>query len=373
MLPVGRLKVPDLSSVFPDRPVKATPYVLGVLPGEGIGPEVVFAALRILEALEAADVARFDLRIAGPCIGVGSVTLEEEEFFDEIFAAGGTVLCGPRGGRFVYELRRRFDLFLKLSPLRVSPALAPLSQLKARVVSGVDVLVVRDNAGGVYQGEWGEERGINGERVAVHRFSSRESDVRRIIEASAAAAAARTGRMAIAWKDGGIPSISRLWRDVTAEVAGARGLDWEMINVDFAAYRLVQEPRSFDVLVCPNLEGDILADVGAVLLGSRGLSFSGNYTPAGLGVYQTNHGAAADLAGRDVANPLGQIGSLAMLLRESLGLTAVADAIERAVDAVLAGGARTADLTGEGGRVVGTREMTDLVIEALTAPDPLTF
>lgn len=371
MQPAGRLlKIPDLEAVFPQRPVMAPPYVLGVLPGEGIGPEVVFSALRILEALEASGVASFDIRLAGPCIGVGSVTPEEEDFFADVFASGGTVLCGPRGGRFVYELRRRFDLFLKLSPLRVSAALAPLSRLKARVVSGVDVLVVRDNAGGVYQGEWGEERGNNGERVAVHRFSSRESDVRRIIEAAAAAAAARTGRMAIAWKDGGIPSISRLWRDVTAEIAGARGLDWEMINVDFAAYRLVQEPRSFDVLVCPNLEGDILADVGAVLLGSRGLSFSGNFTPAGLGVYQTNHGAAADLAGLDVANPLGQIGSLAMLLRESLGLIDAADAIENAVDTVLASGAHTSDLSGEGGRVVGTREMTDLVVEALSLPRP---
>lgn len=359
-------RLPAASVVFPDRPVAASPYLLGIVPGEGIGPEVTEAALRVLDALQETGPARFDLRFVAPSPATGGVTPEEETFFAEIFAAGGAVLCGPRGGRFVYELRRLFDLYLKLSPLRVSPALARLSHLKADFVAGTDVMVVRDNAGGVYQGEWSEEREAAG-RVAIHRFADREPDVRRVIEAAAAVAAQRTGRMSIVGKDGGTPSISRLWREVTSEVAAARGISWEMVNVDFAAYRLVQEPRSFDVLVCPNLEGDILADVGAVLLGSRGISFSGNFTPSGLGVYQTNHGAAADLAGRDVANPLGHLNALAMLLRESLGLVREAEAVERAIESVLTSGARTADLAGHAGRVVGTREMTDLVVEALRA------
>jgi 3-isopropylmalate dehydrogenase len=302
--------------------------------------------------------------MAGPCPEGKALTAEEDAFFSGVLAAGGTVLCGPRGGRFVYELRRRFDLFLKLSPLRVSPALAQVSRLKSSVTSGADVLVVRDNTGGIYQGECWEERGADGERVALHRFSARESEVRRLFSAAVVLAEQRRGRLAVIGKEGGIPTITRLWREMAEEVARSRGIFWEMVNVDFAAYRLIQEPRSFDVVVCPNLEGDVLADVGAVLLGSRGLSFSGNFTPAGLGVFQTNHGAAADLAGRDVANPLGQIASLAMLLRESLGLVEEAEAVEAAVERVLASGARTADF-GEGGRVVGTREMTDLVIEAL--------
>jgi 3-isopropylmalate dehydrogenase len=365
MPPIQALSAAATAAVFPRRAVGATPCVLGVLPGEGIGPEVVHAALRVLAA--AAPDLPVDLRIAEPWSGGEGLTAEEDAFFAGIFAGAGAVLCGPRGGRFVYELRRRFDLFLKLSPLRVSPALAALSRLKAAAVTGADVLVVRDNAGGVYQGDWGEERGVDGERVATHSFSARESDARRVIEAAAALARQRRGRLAVIGKEGGIPTVTRLWREVAEEVAGARGIAWELVNVDFAAYRLVQDPRSFDVLVAPNLEGDVLADVGAVLLGSRGVSFSGNFTPAGLGVYQTNHGGAADLAGRDVANPLGQIFSLAMLLRESLGRSAAAEAVEAAVETVLARGFRTADLMGDGdpGGIVGTREMTDLVIEAL--------
>jgi 3-isopropylmalate dehydrogenase len=351
--------------VFP-RPAGGgrSPAPLGVLPGEGVGPEVVGAALRVLEALGIG--AALDLRMAAPLASPEKgLTAAEESFFSGILEEGGAVLCGPRGGRFVYELRRRFDIFLKLSPLRVSPALAALSRLRPAAVAGADVLVVRDNAGGVYQGEWGEERGPGGERVATHRFTERESDVRRVVAAAVTLAAARTGRLAVIGKEGGIPTVTRLWRDVAAETAGAQGVAWELVNVDFAAYRLVQDPRSFDVVVTPNLEGDVLADVGAVLLGSRGASFSGNFNPAGLGVYQTNHGAAADLAGRDAANPLGQIFSLAMLLRESLGRGEEAAAIESAVESVLAEGFRTADLAGDGGKVVGTREMTDRVIDAL--------
>jgi 3-isopropylmalate dehydrogenase len=363
-------KAPAAAAVFPRRVVGAPPYVLGVLPGEGIGPEVIASALRVLQAVE--PEARFDLRMAmATAAGSGGegLTPDEEDFFAGTFAAGGAVLCGPRGGRFVYELRRRFDLYLKLSPLRVSPALSALSPLRQAVVAGADVLIVRDNAGGVYQGEWGETR-HGGERIATHSFSARESDARRILEAAAALAAERRGRMAVIGKEGGIPTITRLWREVAEEAARSRGIAWELINVDFAAYRLIQDPRSFDVLVCPNLEGDVLADIGAVLLGSRGASFSGNFTPSGLAVYQTNHGAAADLAGRDVANPLGQIFSLAMMLRESFGLPGAAEAIEGAVEAALARGFRTADLMGEG-RAVGTREMTGRVIEELarrTAP-----
>lgn len=357
-------------SIFPDRAVAGPPFVVGVLPGEGVGPEVTGAAVRVLEAAAEAWGLALDLRFAeawSEADGEG-VAAREEAFFAEVLGAGGAVLCGPRGGRFVYELRRRFDLFLKLSPLRVSPALARLSRLRPEVVSGADVLVVRDNAGGVYQGEWEEGYGDGGERVASHRFFARESDVRRALEAGAAAAALRRGRLAVVGKEGGVPSVTRLWREVAAEVAGGRGLAWELVNLDFASYRLIQEPRAYDVLVCPNLEGDVLADVGAVLLGGRGLSFSGNFNSAGLGVFQTNHGGALDLAGRGVANPLGQIGSLAQLLREAFGLADAAAAIEDAVEVVLAGGARTADLAGEGERALGTREITDLVVQAMAVP-----
>jgi 3-isopropylmalate dehydrogenase len=353
------------SVIFPGRRVAGPPFVLGVLPGEGIGPEVIEAALRVLAALGGSPgMPQVSLRHSTESTGHEGMTAAEDAFFADLFAEGGAVLCGPRGGRFVYELRRRFDLYLKLSPLCVTPARARLSLLATGAVSGADVLVVRDNAGGVYQGEGGEEWDADGGRIATHSFTDREGDVRRILQAATTAAELRQGRLAVVGKGGGVPTVTRLWRDLADEVCRPRGLAWEMVNFDLAAYRLIQEPRSFDVLACPNLEGDVLADVGAVLLGARGLSFSGNFTPAGLGVFQTNHGAAADLAGRGVANPLGQIASLAMLLRESFGLAAEAAAIEGAIESVLAAGCRTADLAGEG-RALGTREMTDRVIDAL--------
>jgi 3-isopropylmalate dehydrogenase len=369
MAPTRLLSTPAVSVLFPERPASASPHTIGFLAGDGIGPELTAAAQRVLAALAGAGLAACELRIAEPAAAGGGLSDGEAEFFAAVFAAGGAVLCGPRRGRFVYELRRRFDLFLKLSPLHVSPARAALSRLKPGVVAGADVLVVRDNAGGVYQGAWDEDRAADGQRVASHRFSAHEGDVRRVVEAAAALAERRRGRLAVVGKEDGIPSITRLWREVAGEVAGRRGVAVELVNVDFAAYRLVQEPRSFDVLVCPNLEGDVLADVGAVLLGSRGLSFSGNFTPAGAGVFQTNHGAAGDLAGRDQANPLGHLAALAMLLREGLGLTAAADRLDDALEAVLASGLRTADLAaaGNGAPVAGTREITNRVIAELAA------
>jgi 3-isopropylmalate dehydrogenase len=337
--------------------------VVGVLPGEGIGPDVVAAALNVLAAAGSAGVARFELRTGG-AIGreaelMTGRTLTEDvtAFCADIFESGGAVLCGPGGGRFVYDLRRRFDLFCKISPLKPVGSLAEAGRLKSGFIAGADILIVRENSGGVYQGDWNETAHERDGRVCEHSFRYSEMQVRRLLEVAAALAAGRRGKLAVVVKEGGIPSVSALWRDVGKEVAARAAVEASFVDIDLAAYRLVQEPLTFDVIAAPNLFGDVLADVGAVLLSSRGMSFSGNFSESGAAVYQTNHGSAIDLAGQGRANPIGQIASAAMMLRESFGLAREADWIEAAIDEVLRLGFRTFDIAEPGTTVVDTGEL----------------
>ncbi len=342
---------------------RAGRIVLGILPGEGIGPDVIGAALEVLHAVQSAGAADFEIRTGG-AIGreaelMTGQTLTDDvsAFCEEIFGAGGAVLCGPGGGRFVYDLRRRFDLFCKISPLKPVGVLCEAGRLKAECVAGTDILIVRENSAGVYQGEWGERADPEGGRVAEHAFRYTEAQVRRLLEAACALAAARTGKVAVVIKEGGIPAVSALWRDVGRESAVRAGVDASFVDIDLAAYRLVQDPLSFDVIAASNLFGDVLADVGAVLLASRGMSFSGNFASTGAAVYQTNHGSALDLSGQGRANPIGQIASAAMMLRESFGLAREAAWIEASVEDVLRHGYRTFDIAEPGTTVVGTAEL----------------
>ncbi len=336
------------------------PCVVGVLEGEGIGPEVIGVARQALRALEASGTVAAEVRLGPRSPGFD----EACAFCAEIFAAGGPLLCGPFGGRFVYDLRRRFDLFCKLSPLKPSPALRGASRLRPEFLADVDILVVRENTGGVYQGRWGETPGPEG-RVAEHSFGYAETEVRRILAVGARLAASRRRRMAVIVKPGGVPSISRLWCDCAADASRAAGVDLANLDVDYAAYKLVQHAHDLDVIVAPNMFGDILADLGAVLLGSRGVSFSGNFSPAGAAVYQTNHGAAKDLAGTGRANPAGQVLSLAMLLRESFGLDDAASLLEAALEDAWASGFRTFDVMAPGASLVGTAAMGDRIAESV--------
>lgn len=346
-----------------DRPLRR---VVGVLPGVGIGPEVIEGALEVLRAVE--QVAGINIEIAfGGAIG------EEAEaqcgqplpdgtiaFCEKIFERGGAILSGPGGGRYVYDLRRRFDLFCKFVPVNPWPELAGATRISPEHMAGVDMLIVRDNTGGVYQGRWRQRNGRAG-RSAEHSFSYTEKHVRRLVEVAARAAASRRGRLHVILKDGGVPAISDLWREVAKTVAREQNVEVMFMNVDLAAYQLVQHPGTFDVLVAPNLFGDILADLAGVLVGSRGLTFSGNFDGEGHGVYQTNHGCAHDLAGRDIANPAGQILSLAMLLRESLDCDYAAQMMEAALGTVWSQGWRTVDVSEPGCRVIGTRAMIERV------------
>jgi 3-isopropylmalate dehydrogenase len=229
----------------------------------------------------------------------------------------------------------------------------------------VDVLVVRDNAGGLYQGTFGRR---DDGRVAFQEAVYHADQVDRLLAVATRAAAARRGRLAVVTKPGGIPEVSALWSE-RAELAAQRTeVTIENVEVDNACFQLVADPRRFDVVAAPNLLGDVVADTAALILGSRGMSISANFGDHGRAVYQTGHGAAYDLAGADRANPVAQIQSLAMLLRESLDLSEAARAIEDAIGAVLAAGLRTPDIAGPSSTVVGTRALADAIATQVSHP-----
>lgn len=339
--------------------------MVGVLLGEGIGPQVVGAALAVLDEVAKAAGLRFDIRAPGSS---GSGLSEGvAAFCESVFADGGALFCGPAGGRFVYELRGRFDLFCKLVPLRPSPALADTGIVRPERLEAVDILVVRENLGGLYFGEYGRR---DGGRVAYQHCSYSVDQVSRILAVAADLARTRRGKLSVVVKSGGIPEVSALWREQAEIVAAGRPVAVEVLEVDNASFQLIAQPRQFDVVAAPNLFGDVLADAATVLLGSRGMSYSANFGPDGRAAYQTGHGAAHDLAGADRANPVAQISSLAMMLRESFGLDAAALRIEAATERVLGSGLRTADVAGPGSRIVGTRELAERIAEEASKQPP---
>jgi 3-isopropylmalate dehydrogenase len=358
---------PRWASVLPPSPRRASPFVVGVLGGEGVGPEVVRAALAVLRAVEQDGGARFDVRDGGdvgaPGRTGGGLLDATAAFCAEIFAAGGALFCGAAGGRWVYDLRARFDLFCKLVPLRPMPELADAAVLRTDLLDGVDILLVRENVGGLYFGEYGRR---DDGRVAYQNLTYSADQVSRIIEVAADLARLRRGHVTLVVKRGGIPAVSALWIEQAEAVGAARDVAIDVLDVDNAGFQLVTRPRAFDVVVASNLFGDVLADSATAVLGSRGLSYSANFGPDGRAAYQTGHGAAHDLAGTDTANPIAQILSLAMMLRESFGLGEAAARIERAIATVLAGQVRTPDIAAPASTIVGTRALTEHIVRELT-------
>jgi 3-isopropylmalate dehydrogenase len=346
-----------------DQPIR-----IALLPGEGIGPEVIQAATAVLDAVAAErgfEIAYSDGGSAQAAADRRGLPEATDEFCRTAFAAGGAILAGPHGGRWVYELRRRFDLFCKISPLCPSPEIGQIdAPISPGELSDVDMLVIREQSAGVYQGRWGETVSRDRGRIAEHSFSYGQREVRRILEIAARLASWRRRRLAVIVKDGGIPSISSLWRDCTAEIS-KDDLAVEVLDGDHAVYRMLRHPRDLDVIVAPNLFGDILSDAGGALLGSRGITHGASFDSARAAVYQTNHGAAHDLAGSDRANPAGQILAAATMLRESFGLASEGALIQRALARAWRDGWRTEDIAGPGCRVVGTREMAERVADSL--------
>jgi len=349
-----------------DRAPSAAPYVVGVLPGEGIGPEVVGAALTVLDAVADTFGVEFQFEVADDLGAPGPhgpvLRPAVADFFAACLDRGAPVICGAVGGRFVYDLRARFDLFCKLVPVRPRPELADASILRPERVRSADVLVVRDNIGGLYQGAYGRR---DGGRVAYQEAVYDAGDIDRLLGVAVRAAGARRGRLAVVTKSGGIPEVSALWRERAVVAAADTSVLVEEVEVDNACYQLVADPDRFDVVATPNMLGDVVADTAALVLGSRGLALSANFGAPGHAVYQTGHGAARDLVGRDCANPVAQIETLGMMLRESFDLGAAADVVDAAVTDVLTAGLRTPDIAGPGATVVGTRALAALVAEAV--------
>lgn len=339
---------------------------LGILAGEGIGPEVITACTPLFDAIEANTPYRFDTEYGG---SIGNVALAESgaaltteviNFCQRNFLRGAPLFCGPGGQRFVYELRREFDIFCKFVPLRPLPALRDTGALRPEAVRAVDILLLRENLGGVYQGIWRTEQTDQGQR-AHQSFFYDEAQVRRIMSLAVTAAASRRNSLCVVHKPGGAPAISDLWVRIAIEEVAGTDVDLRFLEVDTAAYLILAQARDFDVVVTPNLFGDILADAAALLLGSRGMSYSFNLAGDGIAVYQTGHGAAYDLAGTGRANPLGQIQSLAALLEESYGLGHLSRTLVEACNSVLSAGIRTADIAVPGSRVVATEVMGEAV------------
>ena len=352
------------------RPRHSDTPVIGVLPGEGIGPEITRAALEVLEAVSHGTGIKPSITTGGH-IGCDAERISGTPLSDDVIAfcqgvfdQSGTILNGPGGSRYVYDLRRQFDLFFKISPIQIGNALPEASPVKGELLQGLDLLVARENISGLYQGLPHTDFDENGEAVTRHEFTYRESEVLRFLNAAARLAATRRGDLTVVCKQHGVPSISAMWQRCAHEVAKTHGIACRMVDVDLMAYQLISKPLSFDVIAAPNMCGDILADLAAALLGSRAMSFSGNFSPQGHGVYQTNHGAAYDIAGKDEASPVGQILSLAMMLRHSFGLVEAAHAVEQGIQQVWRDGWRTKDVMRAGGRLAGTRKMTELIAKA---------
>lgn len=352
---------------------------IGVFLGEGVGVEVVPVAMRMLGLLAGHSDRKFQLHEGGliglPAKAIHGTSLSPEVtgFSEGLFARGGAMFCGPGGDRFVYELRRQFNLYCKFTPLEPLPELRAAGAVRPEIAAATDIIAVRENMGGIDQGVW-DESGPSGARIANHRFAYNEADIRRIIGVALTLAATRRGHVHVVLKPGGIPSISSLWRSVGEEMARDAGIALGELEIDNAVYQMIADPGQFDVIVSPNMFGDVLADCGSLLLASRGLSYSGNFNDMGHAVYQTGHGAARDIAGKDVANPIGQIFSLGMMLRESFCWPQADVALRVAVRTTLRSGIATGDIAMPTHRVVGTTEFGDAVaanLERLLADQPL--
>ena len=351
-----------------------------ILEGDGIGPEIVREARKVLDVVN----AKFDLgltfenELMGGCaIDVHGVPLADSTL--EKARKADAILLGAVGGpkwdkldrsirpeKGLLKIRSQLGLYANLRPALLYPQLVDASSLKPEVVSGLDILIVRELAGGIY---FGEPRGIrvleNGEREGYNTYKYSESEIIRIGRTAFEMARKRNGKVCSVDK-ANVLEATMLWREVM-DTLHKEYPDVELSHmyVDNAAMQLVRAPKQFDVLVTGNMFGDILSDAAAMLTGSIGMLPSASLDKDGRGMYEPCHGSAPDIAGQGIAHPLATILSVSMMLRYSLGYPQVADAIEVAVGKVLDQGYRTADIYTEGKTKVSTSQMGDAVVAAL--------
>jgi len=351
---------------------------IAVLAGDGIGAEVVPEAIKVLRAIERPGL-KFGFEpglIGGAAIAEVGDPLPAESL--AMARSADAILLGAVGdprydswphdkkpGVALRRIRIELELYSNLRPVKLLDTLAASSPLKPEVIAGLDLLIVRELNGDVY---YGKPRGIsleNGERVGTNTMRYSESQIVRIAHVAFAAARMRRSRVCSVDKSNVLETM-RLWREVVSEVASSYP-DVELTHmlVDTAAMMLVRQPLRFDVILAPNMFGDILSDQASMLTGSIGLLPSASLGSGRRGLYEPVHGSAPDLAGQNVANPIATILSAAMMLRHSLDLPTEADRIEDAVRKALADGLRTADIAAPGEIVSGTREAGDAVVAAL--------
>jgi 3-isopropylmalate dehydrogenase len=348
-----------------------------LLPGDGVGPEVVAESTKVLEVVAAAGGHEFDfgIQLIGGCSIDARGTALTDTALDACRAADA-VLLGAVGGpkwddptaavrpeQGLLRLRSELELYANLRPVTVFPDLVDSSPLRPELLVGVDVLVVRELTGGIYFGEPRLREKYEGGIRAVDTMVYTDSEIRRVVRLAFRLAGKRRGRVTSVDK-ANVLETSRLWRQVAEEVAAEfPEIELEHQLVDSATMRLIQNPASLDVVVTSNMFGDILTDEASVLAGSLGMLPSASLGEGSLGLYEPIHGSAPDIAGRGVVNPIGTILSTAMMLRSSLDLPNEAEAVERAVAEVLTSGLRTADLATTG--AISTAAMGDAICERL--------
>jgi 3-isopropylmalate dehydrogenase len=351
-----------------------------VVAGDGIGPAIVAQALKVTDALRDHHGLRLDYEHA--LIGGAAIDATGNPLPDETLTkarAADVVLLGAVGGpkwepldiaarpeKGLLRIRAGLELFANLRPAILYPQLAGASTLKPEVVAGLDIMIVRELTGGIY---FGEPRGVrtlpNGERQGYNTEVYSESEIRRIARTGFELAMKRSRRLCSIDK-ANVLECTELWRNVVNEVArDYPQVETSHMYVDNCAMQLVRRPKQFDVIVTNNMFGDILSDLASMLTGSIGMLPSASLDATGKGMYEPIHGSAPDIAGKDLANPIATVLSLAMALRYSLNEPALATRIERAVGRVLDQGLRTADIMSEGMKQLGTEAMGDAIVAAL--------
>src|SRR6266487_4952294 len=362
-------------------------YLIAVLPGDGIGPEVIEQAVRVLQGIGKRYGHTFNLHYAR----VGVVAIETEgdaisEATMQLCQQSDAVLFGAVGGiprfegpdskiqpeRALFRLRKELALFANLRPVRPLNALLNASTIKPEVLQGTDLLVVRELTGGLYYGKPSEIRETPQGLEAVDTLLYSEIEIERIVRTAFELARGRRKKVTSVDK-ANVLSTSRLWRRTADRIAPDYPyVSLEHLLVDTCAMQLIRQPSSFDVIVTENMFGDILTDEASMLAGSMGMlpsaSLGTRHTAHGVfGLYEPIHGSAPDIAGQDKANPIAAILTAAMMLRLSLGLPQEADSVESAVEQIINAGHRTEDLREAGKEVVGTKEMGSLIADVVAS------
>jgi 3-isopropylmalate dehydrogenase len=353
---------------------------IALLPGDGIGPEIVGQAGRVIEHLrrdglavevETAPIGGAGYDAAGEPLPPATLALARSADAILLGAVGGpkydTLPRPKRPEQGLLAIRKALGLFANLRPARLSPRLAAVSTLKPEVVAGLDIMIVRELTGDIYFGSpRGRRTNVRGEAEGFDTMLYSEPEIRRIARVGFETARRRNRKLCSVDK-ANVLDTSILWREVVSAMAKEfADVELSHMYVDNAAMQLIRAPRQFDVIVTGNMFGDILSDEASMLAGSIGMLPSASLDADGKGLYEPIHGSAPDIAGQDRANPLATILSLAMMFRHSFGNEAVAARIETAVDRALAQGLRTGDIALPGEPVVGTRAMGDAVIAALS-------